>query len=81
MQKGNRLATLREQRDQLEAKIKKLQGQARAQERKQDTRRKILLGSYMLAEAGRQGRDLLALGKMLDSHLKRPSDRRLFGLE
>ena len=69
-----------------QAKAKKQQVEARKRavehrlERRQDTRRKVLVGAVILArvERGEWPRDkLLAL---LDTHLTRSDDRALFGL-
>lgn len=66
-------------RKQLTARIKKLEAAKRAKERKQDMRRKILVGSYFLSVADQRG-GLEYLSKEMDAFLTRDSDRALFGL-
>lgn len=46
-----RLQNLKTQREILEAKIQKMEILTKAQHRKQDTRRKILIGAYFLEQA------------------------------
>jgi hypothetical protein len=62
-------------------KKKALMAKAATQERKNDTRRKILIGSMILAEiaAGRYTEEKLA--SLATKHLTRSGDRALFGLE
>jgi hypothetical protein len=70
-----------------ELKAQKLQADARErarhlnQKRKNDTRQKILLGSFLLAQIPVDRLSQFCLGnKSLDSWLTRPADRALFGL-
>lgn len=76
----DRLEKLKEQRSQLDARIRDMEARVRQQERKDDTRRKVLAGALALEHAekdsdfGRILRELLARG------LTRPRDRELFGL-
>jgi hypothetical protein len=46
--KQNQLDRLKEQRNALNAKIQSAEARSRVSERKQDTRRKILIGAYYL---------------------------------
>ena len=71
----------------LAARIQAAEARVKVSERKQDTRRKILIGAYYLDEARKNndgngnGHDgLAALKAKLDGYLKRDSDRKLFGL-
>jgi len=50
------------------------------QERKQDARRKILIGSYCIHKANREG-TLVDLYQEMDNYIKRNADRALFKLE
>ena len=51
------------------------------QERKDDTRRKIILGSFFMYFVEQNNLDHAAMLKMLDNYLTRPHDRKLFDLE
>jgi hypothetical protein len=65
---------------QLKAKQQALQARERAKEAKQrradDTRRKILLGAYVMASAQQP-----QIQQMMDKYLTEDRDRALFGLE
>jgi hypothetical protein len=72
--------------DDLDKKIKQLQAQKAAeqarlknQQKKDDTRRKILVGAYFLEQAEKED-GMQALIKKIDPFLTRKADRRLFGL-
>ena len=75
-----KLDSLTKQRDQLTKRIQQLRSKELKQERKDDARKKILIGSLMLKNIkdGILKEDRL-LG-MLDSYLERASDRALFDL-
>lgn len=70
---------LRKQRDALNARIKLVQNREARQKRKDDTRRKILVGSYFLDKAKKDS-SFDALVKQLDTFLTRDSERKLFNL-
>lgn len=85
------MAKLDERITSLEAKLKALKVrqqriEARARtlvsrrERKEDTRRKILIGATVLARVDRHELDHADLEAWLDAHLTRADDRALFGL-
>lgn len=83
-----RAEALGKQAQQAKAKAKRLEAQARAQqagaERARDTKRKVLLGAYVLAQARAQGWDLSALHigqQTLADFLIHPEDRALFSLQ
>lgn len=76
-----KLEKLKQQRDQLNARIAKENARQRAANRKDDTRRKILLGSLcekMITE-GQWPEEKVK--EALDDFLTRPHDRALFGLD
>jgi large subunit ribosomal protein L7/L12 len=75
----SKLETLKKKKEQLNARIHKLESLHKARERKRDTRRKILIGAYFIDKAAEEG-GLDSLFKQLDGYLKRNSDRELFGL-
>lgn len=78
--KKNQLDKLKQQRDALNAKILAAEARSRVSERKQDTRRKILVGAYYLEQAQRDAHQWAALQQIMTRYLTRDSDRRLFEL-
>ncbi|HHR1287494.1 TPA: mobilization protein [Legionella pneumophila] len=79
-EKQSRLDVLKNKKEQLNAQIQKLEALQKARARKQDTRRKILIGAFFIDKATEEGA-LDALFQQLDGYLKRNSDRELFGME
>lgn len=76
----NKVELLKQKREMLNARIQKMESLEKNRERKRDTRRKILLGSYYLDKAVKEGKmDDVKL--IMDFYLKRDSDRELFWLE
>ena len=75
----SKLEKLKLQKQRIEAKIQKTEAMHKSRERKEDTRRKILLGAYFLDKIKNEG-TLEAIKKELNDFLKRNSDRALFGL-
>lgn len=73
------LEKLKEQRDKLNARIQQKEARLKSSERKMDTRKKILIGSYFLDDAIKNGK-LDEIKNKLDAFLTRNSDRRLFNL-
>lgn len=73
------LEKLKKQRQALDARIQAAEARAKESDRKKDTRRKILVGSYYLDQAAKNNK-MDELKKELDNFLKRNSDRRLFEL-
>jgi hypothetical protein len=78
--KQNQLDKLKQQRDALNARIQAAEARGRVSERKQDTRRKILIGAYYLDQAQQNPDQWSQLVKIMADYLTRDSDRRLFGL-
>ncbi|MCK4608206.1 MAG: mobilization protein [Gammaproteobacteria bacterium] len=74
-----RLEKLKQQKDALTARIQKIESRAQAKERKLDTRKKILVGSYYLNEAAKNN-SMAELKQLMDQYLTRNSDRALFDL-
>jgi large subunit ribosomal protein L7/L12 len=75
-----RLEQLRQKKDHLAARIQKIENSRKSNERKLDTRKKILIGSYYLDKAVKEN-SYDAIVQIMDSYLTRNSDRKLFGLE
>jgi len=73
----SKLDLLLEKKKQLEAQIIKEKNRTISEERKVDTRQKILLGAYLKEKyKGKESE----LAKLLDPFLTKPQDRALFGL-
>ena len=79
-EKQSRLDVLKKKKEQLNARIQKLESLEKSRDRKRDTRRKILVGSYFIDKASEEG-NLGSLFQQMDGYLKRNSDRKLFNLE
>ena len=77
--KKSSLQRLKEQRDKINARIQAAEARGKTQERKIDTRRKILIGSYYLDQA-KQKNQWEEIKQLMDAYLTRPSDRKLFEL-
>lgn len=80
-----RAEALAKQAQQARAKAQRLEAKARAMqagaERSRDTKRKVLLGAYLMAQVKAQGWDLSALNigqQPLADYLVRDEDRALF---
>lgn len=65
---------------QLKARIQKKKAQVRGADRKKDTRRKIIAGALALEHAGQDAQFGQALNRLLNEHVTRPEDRKLFDL-
>ena len=77
---SKRLSQLLKKREELSAQIQKIRAREATQKRKEDTRRKILLGALVMEmiEKGELERD--KIWKRLDGFLTREIDRNLFEL-
>jgi hypothetical protein len=73
------LDKLKKQREQLDARIQAAESRQKVSQRKQDTRRKILLGSYYLDQA-QKNNQWKKTQELMSNYLKRNSDRKLFDL-
>ena len=80
MASASNLDSLKKKRDIINACIRLVQNREQSKERKDNTRRKILIGSYYLDQANKNN-SLDDIVKLMDSYLTRDSDRMLFGLE
>ena len=72
-----RLEKLKEQRQKLDARIQKMEALSKVEARKQDVRRKILIGAYYLNQAIKDG-TVPQLREMMNGFLTRESDKKLF---
>lgn len=75
----NQLDDLKKKRDILNKRIRLVQNREEKQQRKNDIKRKILIGSYVLDKAKKEN-NFNEIKKQLDSFLTRDSDRKLFDL-
>lgn len=67
-------------REAVNARIRREQAKARTQERKDDTRRKVLAGAAVLERAAKDDLFKHELHRLLAGFLTRPDDRALFGM-
>jgi large subunit ribosomal protein L7/L12 len=74
------LDSLKKKRDVINARIRLMQNREQSKERKDNTRRKILIGSYYLEHVNKNN-SFDSVVKLMDSYLIRDSDRMLFGLK
>jgi len=77
--KSSKVEQLKKKREELNARIQKLEASEKARDRKKDTRRKILIGSYYLEEA-RKNSKMDEIKHLMDGFLTRDSDRIIFDL-
>lgn len=75
-----RLETLREKKARLETELKALTTQTRAEERKRETRRKVLAGAWLFELIERGEFPATEFERGMDVYLTRERDRELFGL-
>ena len=74
-----KLETLKNKHQQMAARIRAMEAKSMIQQRKEDTRRKILIGAYILNKYQTEQR-LDGLIAELDPFLTRTRDRALFNL-
>ena len=75
---SKKLEKLLEKREQLNAEIQKARARETAQKRKEDTRRKILLGALVIEMMDKGELDDGVIMKRLEGFLSRDIDRKLF---
>lgn len=76
-----KLELLKKKQEQLRLQIQKEQQRESIKKRKEDTRRKILLGAMVLERMEREAEDREQVINKLDSYLTKERDRELFELE
>lgn len=74
------LQELEKKQDQLKARISKKRAVVRGQERKKDTRRKIIAGALALEHMAHDKQFQATMARLLEEHVERPQDRELFDL-
>jgi len=80
MADNTKLEKLIQKKKALEARIQMISAREKTQERKQDTRRKILIGSYFIDKAKKEN-NLQEIYKAMVGYLTRDADKKLFSLE
>ena len=75
-----KLQELEEKRAQIQARIDKERARLKTEERKRDTRRKIIAGALALEHAQLNPNFAKELEKLLDRNVTREGDRALFNL-
>lgn len=75
-----KLKKLEDRKNQLKAQIQKLRAKESTEDRKRDTRRKIVLGAVLLEMVKSGDWSEEKLHNLLEKKLTRPRDRELFGL-
>jgi hypothetical protein len=80
LSKTARIELLKKKQAMIKAKIQTLQSADKSKERKMDTRKKILIGSYYYEKA-KEANKLNEITVLMDGYLKRNFDRALFGLK
>ena len=76
-----RIEALRVRRAEIDAELSRLSARARADSRKQDTRRKILIGAVILQEMQDKPEFRDYVHSLLKARLSKPRDRELFQFE
>lgn len=74
---SDRLEKMKLQREQLNARIQKIEAAEKSKEKKMDTRRKILIGAYMLDKTKKEGTKE-TLYQSMQEYLTRETDKKLF---
>ena len=76
-----KLDKLKEKQKALHAEIQRVENLEKTRQRKNDTRKKILIGAYYLEKAEKEREEMRVLKKVMDEYLTHKNDRVLFGLE
>lgn len=71
------LEKLKSQKAKIEARIQQVTSREKVKERKEDTRRKILVGAYYLDKAKKEN-TMHEINKAMSNYLTRESDKKLF---
>ena len=77
----DKLAALTEKRNQLNAQIQALKAKGQAQERKNETRKKIIIGGMVMRMVKDGDMPQERMQTLLDKYVESAKDRELFGLE
>lgn len=80
LRRREKLEKLKIQREKINARIQATEARLKTSERKKDTRRKILVGSYYLDKATKENA-MADIKAIMEKYLTRNSDRALFAIE
>ena len=72
---SDRIAALKAKQDQLAARLKPLEAKAKLEDRKRDTRRKIIVGGTVLAAMEKDQAFAAGVAALLARWVERPNDR------
>lgn len=75
-----KLDELEKKKSQIDARIQKTRAQVRGQERKKDTRRKIIAGALALEHMAHDPHFRETMGRLLQENVTRAEDRKLFDI-
>jgi hypothetical protein len=76
----SKLDKLNQKREQLNAQIQAIKAKEAIQKRKDDTRRKVLIGGVVMKMINNGEMPQKRIDEILDKHLERSNDRSLFDL-
>ena len=76
----SKIEKLKKKQEVLKARIQLIENREKAKERKLDTRKKILVGSYFIEKYSEDKKEE-ELTKLINQYLTRESDRKVFGLD
>jgi large subunit ribosomal protein L7/L12 len=76
----SKLEKLNQKREQLNAQIQAIKAKEASQKRKDDTRRKVLIGGVVIKMINNGEMPQKRIDEILDKHLERSTDRALFNL-
>ena len=79
-EKITQLQKLKKQKEILDARIQQAESRFKVKERKEDTRRKILIGAFMMEKLKKEEKFDSMIDE-LNGFLTRNSDRKLFGMD
>jgi aspartokinase len=80
-QMSDRLQKLKEQQEQLNAKIKRIEQKEKEQQRKVDTRKKILIGAMVLDKMSKSEKVNAKVISELSVYLTSERDKKLFDID
>jgi len=75
----DKVGKLKEKQEVLKGRIQLIENREKSKERKLETRKKILIGSYFL-EKYQKDNEMKKLQDIMSKYLSRESDRKVFGL-
>jgi hypothetical protein len=81
MNTNPKLKQLMQKKDQIEARIKNIEAREKTKAKKEDTRRKILIGAFYMEQMEKSEEARKKILARLDGFLVRENDRELFGLD